>query len=134
MRTGTLIHKGCGSVNDSCPQEMPWGGYGRNIFQNRTTPGSQLPKVNCPHTFYAGIRKRQTYPNLCHQARCSAFLIAAGMPIKRTMGNQIVTLKTGNVTSLQAINVEDSLGEKESLWAFGGNTSWQYSLEWKFSE
>ena len=40
----------------------------------------------------------------------------------------------GNVTSLQEINVEDSLGEKESLWAFGGNTSWQHPLEWKFSE
>ena len=32
--TGILIHKGCGSVNDSCPQEMPWGGYWRNMFQN----------------------------------------------------------------------------------------------------
>ena len=50
VHTGTSIHKGCGSVKDSCPQEMPWGAYWWNIFQNQPTPESQVPKVNCPHT------------------------------------------------------------------------------------
>ena len=39
-----------------------------------------------------------------------------------------------NVTSLQSINMKDSLEEEEFPWAFGGTITWQHPVEWKFSE
>ena len=56
----------------------------------------------------------QTNPNLHHRTRCLAFIIAAGMPIKMTMGNQIPPVTMAILPSLQTINVGRSLEVKES--------------------
>lgn len=58
------------------------------------------------------IKKEQTHQNFPCQARGSASLKAAGMPVKRTMKNQITTLTVASVTSLQAINIGESGGKR----------------------
>ena len=58
--------------------------------------------------------KFQTKQNLQHRTRCSASIIAAGMPIKMTMENQIPPVTMVILTSLQTINVGRSLEVKES--------------------
>ena len=58
------------------------------------------------------IKKEQTHQNFPCQARGSASLKAAGLPVKRTMKNQITTLTVASVTSLQAINIGESGGKR----------------------
>lgn len=58
--------------------------------------------------------KYQTKQNLQHRTRCSASIIAAGMPIKMTVGSQIPPVTMAILASLQTINVGRSLEVKES--------------------
>ena len=49
------------------------------------------------------IKKETTIANLHHKSRCTASLIAAGMPAKMTMENQIPGVRLAILTSLQTI-------------------------------
>lgn len=65
---------------------MSWGGYCRNKFQTQPT----LRKSTATNTFSSHpLRKNKMHPNLHHKTPTSASLIAGGMSIRTTMGNQI---------------------------------------------
>ena len=80
----------------------------------RKCHGVDTGEVNSKHSRLSGSQL-QTNPNLHRRTRCLASIIAAGMPIKMTMGNQIPPVTMAILTSLQTINVGRSLEVKESL-------------------
>ena len=67
------------------------------------------------------IKKETTIANLHHKSRCTASLIAAGMPAKMTMENQIPGVRLAILTSLQTIDAEESQEVRESHYRCGGN-------------
>ena len=83
----------------------------------QTPPSFKKPIVTgkfSSHPLMKRMKKETTNTNLHHRSRCTASLIAAGMPVKMTMENQISPLTIAIITSIQKINALESVEEKQS--------------------
>ena len=108
------VHTHMWGCNDNCLQKRSYSGFCRHKFQTQPTFKKPTAKGKLSSHHLREKKEGIITPNLPHQTRCSASLIAAGMPMKRKVGNQIPTLTMASITSLQTINAGEGPEEKES--------------------